>query len=165
MLSYVRDSVCLVCGTQSVLCVGFSLCDVQSLDCLMCGRAVFSMYYVVDLVCVMFNLQSRSSSGLSEHASLRSVGQGPTRAQGGGPCWAQGKGPARVQGQKLRAPPQPPSTASQFDIKQKKKKTNIYMYIGQLQDVFASNISTTVLLQGGLAPQILSKNACIMHLS
>ena len=45
-----------MCGMQSVLCAGFSLC------------------YVTSLVCVMCSLQSLASSLRSEHASLRSVG-------------------------------------------------------------------------------------------
>ena len=95
-----------------MLCLGFSLCYVQSSVCLMCRLqsvlcAVFSLSYVQSSVCLMCSLQSRTSSLRSEHASLRSVGKGPTRAQGKGPGWAQGKGPTRAQGQKLRPSPPP----------------------------------------------------------
>ena len=65
-----------------MLCLGFSLCYVQSSVCLMCRLqsvlcAVFSLSYVQSSVCLMCSLQSRTSSLRSEHASLRSVGKGP----------------------------------------------------------------------------------------
>ena len=64
--AYVQDLVCVTCWILSVL------------------FAVFSQSYVRALVCVMCSLQSLTSSLRSEHASLRSVGKGPTRAQGKG---------------------------------------------------------------------------------
>ena len=58
-----------------MICEGVSLCGTRTLACVMCS------------------LQPRSSSLLSEHVSLGSVGKGTTRAQGKGPARAQGKSP------------------------------------------------------------------------
>ena len=53
--------VCVMCGMESMLCTGFSLCYVWDLVCLMCGILsvlceVFSLCYVQSLVCVMCSL-------------------------------------------------------------------------------------------------------------
>ena len=59
--------VCVMCGMQSIICAGFSLCHVrdsvcvihvQDIVCVMCGIefvlcAGFSLSYVKSLVCVM----------------------------------------------------------------------------------------------------------------
>ena len=74
-MSYVRCSVCDVCGIEYVLCVGFGLC------------------YVSVSICVMCSLHARTPSPRSKHASLLSVGKGPTRAQGKRPTLAKGKSP------------------------------------------------------------------------
>ena len=63
--------ICRNIAVFVLLCVGFSLCYVQA------------------LVCVMCSLQPRTSSLRSEHAPLRSVGKGPARAEGNGPTRAQ----------------------------------------------------------------------------
>ena len=60
----------------------------------------FSQCSVRVLVRVMCSLEPRNSSLRSEHASLRSVGKGPTRTQGKGPAGAPGKGPTTAHGQK-----------------------------------------------------------------
>ena len=50
-----------MCGIQSVLCAGLSLCYVRDLVCVMYGIEFvlsmgFSLCYVRDLVCVMCSL-------------------------------------------------------------------------------------------------------------
>ena len=54
------------------------------------------MCYEFDLVCVVNSLQPRTSSLRCEHASLRSLGTGPTRDQGKGRTRAQGKGTTTI---------------------------------------------------------------------
>ena len=58
-LWYVRDSVCVKCGSQSVSCAEFSLYCVRDSVCVMCGiQSVlcteFSMCYVRDSVCALY---------------------------------------------------------------------------------------------------------------
>ena len=69
---HVLDKVCVICGLQSALCEGFSLCYLGIQSVL---RATCRACYVRALRCVMRSSQQRASSLRSEHASLRSVGR------------------------------------------------------------------------------------------
>ena len=65
-----------MCGTQSVVCLGFHLCYVQSLVCFMCVLscvlcAVFSLCYVY--VFVSYLQFAMTSSLRSEHASPKGI--------------------------------------------------------------------------------------------
>ena len=112
-MSWVWRFVCVVCRIWYVSCVGcmllyiytcvytyihihiymscavFSLWYVWDLVCVMCSPCAVLVCVVQSLVCVMCSLESETSSLRSYRASLRSAGTGPTAAQGKGPRQCQ----------------------------------------------------------------------------